>query len=103
MDTHFTERKSEDAAIKERPYLKILFDKMHYKSILAGGKEEYLRYMKWNLFSETELKRVEDSLIEVDDIVIVHWYGKRGETEIAINIVYVIKDNEIIKNCTTTG
>ena len=47
------------------------------------------------------MEEAEDNLIEVDDIVIVHWYGKRQQTEIAIDMVYVIKDKQIIHNYTT--
>lgn len=101
FDTHHTERKSEDKLVKEFPYIKVLFDKMHYKPIVGQRKEEYIRYMKWERFPIMALKDIDDNLIEVDDIVIVHWYGKRQQTEIAIDMVYVIKDNQIIHNYTT--
>lgn len=101
FDTHHIERESEKAVYKFYPSLRILFDKMHCKAIVGQGKGEFIKMQKWEHFPIMVLTDMDTNIIEVDDIVSVCWYGKRGQTEIRFDIVYVIKGDQIIFNYAT--
>jgi hypothetical protein len=100
---HDTAKLSDSVEIKERKR-KIFFDQIRYKIFCGVSKEALINTLKSDRFPVATVKELEDNCIEVDDVVMVRWYGKKSgkanDFEIGINIAYIIKDNKVISHYT---
>ena len=97
FQSHSTTKKSDDVMVKEKGF-KIFFDKYRYKIFVGATKDELFRTLQWDRFPIASVKDLEENCVEVDDVITVNWYGERKKKGIAIEIVYIIKDNEIISH-----
>ena len=103
FQSHDTAKLSDSIEVKEHKH-KIFFDQIRYKIFFGISKEALIDTLKSDRFPIGTVKELEDNCIEVDDVFVVRWYGKKsGKTndfEVCINIVYIIKDNKVISHYT---
>lgn len=103
FQSHDTVKLSDSVEVKERKR-KIFFDRIRYKIFFGISKDALIDTLKSDRFPVATVKDLEDNCIEIDDVFVVRWYGKKsGKTndfEICINIVYLIKDNKVISHYT---
>lgn len=103
FQSHDIVKMSDSIEVKEYKR-KIFFDQIRYKIFFGTSKDVLIDTLKSDPFPIATVKDLEDNCIEVDDVVMVRWYGKKsGKTndfEVGINISYIVKDNKVISHYT---
>ena len=97
FQTHSTTKKSDNVMVKEKGF-KIFFDKYRYKILVGATKDELFRTLQWDRFPIATVKDLEENCVEVDDVITINWYGEGKQMNIAIDIVYIIKDDKVISH-----
>lgn len=95
FQTHTVIKKSDDVLIKEHGF-KIFFDQIRYKIFIGRTKESLINTLQEDRFPIASTEDLKRNCIEVDDVVLISWYGKQESHEIGVVIAYIIKNNKII-------
>lgn len=101
FQTHDTVKLSDNIVVKEYKR-KIFFDQIRYKIFFGVSKDALIDTLKSDRFPVATVKDLEENCVEVDDVVMVRWYGKKSsktnDFEVGINISYIVKDNKVISH-----